>query len=268
MKNNRVVTTLLLGLGLAIAVGPAAIAADLTDIGSIDQSAIASLPAFASANQQLEAYRASLNGQFEAAMRSAHSDADKQRVTMQFQQELSDKQNELVGPLYQRTQLAIANVAASKKLSIIVDKRIVIYGGTDITSDVVSAIRSTQAITPPQASPPPSEIGYVDQSALANASDVKKASDALQKYEADQQPVYAARFKSAKSDIDKQQVMADYNKAMQDEQDKLLKPLVDQTKNATASVAKAKNLILVVDRADVVFGGTDITQDVQNALSK
>jgi outer membrane protein len=63
-------------------------------------------------------------------------------------------------------------------------------------------------------------------------------------------------------------VMADYNKAVQDEQNKLLKPLVDQTKNATASVARSKSLLLVVDRADVVFGGTDITQDVQNALNK
>jgi Skp family chaperone for outer membrane proteins len=44
--------------------------------------------------------------------------------------------------------------------------------------------------------------------------------------------------------------------------------LIDQTKNATASVARSKNLLLVIDRADVVFGGTDITQDVQNALNK
>jgi outer membrane protein len=62
--------------------------------------------------------------------------------------------------------------------------------------------------------------------------------------------------------------MADYNKAIQDKQNELLKPLIDQTKSATASVARSKNLLLVVDRADVVFGGTDITQDVQNALNK
>jgi Skp family chaperone for outer membrane proteins len=43
---------------------------------------------------------------------------------------------------------------------------------------------------------------------------------------------------------------------------------VDQTKTATAEVAGRKNLILVVDRADVVYGGTDITTDVQNELAK
>jgi outer membrane protein len=265
---KRVFSTLLLSCAIGALVAPAAIAADLTDIGFLDQSALANLPAFVSANQQLSAYKQQLDQQFANAMRGAKTDADKQRISLQFQQKFSDKQNELVGPLYQRTQLAIANVVGSKKLSIVVDKRIVIYGGQDITGDVMSAVRGSQAIAPPAASPPPSEIGFVDQSALANAQDVKNASEQLQKYQAQEQPIYATRFKAAKDDVSKQQVMADYNKAIQDEQNKLLKPLVDQTKNATASVAKSKNLLLVIDRADVVFGGTDITQDVQNALNK
>jgi len=220
-----------------------------------------------SANAQLTAYKNQLDAQFAKAMRGAKTDADKQRISLQFQQEFSDKQNEIVGPLFARAQGAIADVAASKKLAIVVDKRIVIYGGQDITSDVVNLVRGSAAIAPPQTSPPPSPIGFVDQSALANSADVKTASDQLQKFESAQQPVYAARFKNARDDVSKQQVMADYNKAIQDEQNKLLKPLIDQTKNATATVARSKNLLLVIDRADVVFGGTDITQDVQNALN-
>ena len=265
---KRYISTLLLAMSAFALIAPAAIAADLTDIGFIDQAALGNLPAFVSANQQLAAYKEQLNTQYAAAMRGAKTDADKQRITLQFQQEFSDKQNELVGPLYQRTQLAIASVSAGKRLTIVVDKRIIIYGGQDITNDVIGAVRSPAAIVPPQASPAPSEVGFVDQSALANANDVKNASATLQKFQTDQQPVYAKRFKDAHDDVDKQQVMADYNKAMQDEQDKLLKPLVDQTKNATASVARSKNLLLVIDRSDVVYGGTDITQDVQDALNK
>jgi hypothetical protein len=33
-----------------------------------------------------------------------------------------------------------------------------------------------------------------------------------------------------------------------------------------AKVAAQKHLILVVDRSDVIYGGADITSDVQNAL--
>lgn len=265
---RRIIISLVLLVGLGTAIAPAAIAADLTDVGYLDQTAIASLPAFVSANQQLAAYKQQLDGQFAAAMRKAKTDADKQRITLQFQQEFSDKQNEVVGPLFQRAQAAIADVASAKKLTIVVDKRIVIYGGQDITSDVVNVVKGSAAIAPPQSTPGPSAIGFVDQSALANSSDVKNASAQLAKFQQQQQPIYAQKYKAASGDVAKQQVMADYNKAIQDEQNKLLTPLINQTKAATANVARSKNLVLVVDRADVVFGGSDITQDVQNALNK
>src|SRR5579872_4605329 len=107
-------------VAFAAAVAPGAIAADLADVGYIDQAAVGSLPPFASANAQLAQYKAQLDQQFKGAMQSAKSDADKQRVTLQFQQQLQDKQNELVGPLVARAQLAIAQVSASKNLSIVV----------------------------------------------------------------------------------------------------------------------------------------------------
>lgn len=266
--NKRLISSLLATAALAALIAPAAIAADLTDIGYIDQNALGSLPQFASANAQLAQYKASLDRDFANAMRSAKTDADKQNVTMQFQQKLQDKQRELVGPLFQRAQLALATVAGNKKLSIVVDKRIVVFGAQDVTSDVVNAVRSSQALNPPQASPPPSEIGFVDQSALDNSSKVKDANDQLQKFIDSQRSAYQDKMKAAKTDAEKNDVAAQFDKLVSDKRDQLLKPLVDQTKSATAQVAKSKNLLLVIDRGDVIFGGTDITQDVQNALNK
>lgn len=265
---KRLLSTVLTAALLAVAFAPAAIASDLTDIGFLDQAQVGALPVFAAANAQLQQYQAQLNDQFKSAMRGAKSDADKQRITAQFQQEFTDKQNELIGPLFQRAQVIIANVANAKKLSVVVDKRIIVYGGVDITSDVIAAMRSPQAVTPAQAPPANSPIGFVDESALDSAQKVKDATDALQKFEADQQPVYAQRAKDAKSDIEKQQIAADFQKAVQTKRDSLLTPLVDQTRSVTASVARTKGLLLVIDRADIVYGGTDITQDVQSALNK
>src|SRR5208283_4150390 len=102
VMKRRVITTLAVLLALLPIVGPAAIAADLTGVGFLDQSAVATLPAFVAANQQVEQYKAQLQNQFANAMRGARSDADKQRITLQFQQEFSDKQNEVMGPLFQR----------------------------------------------------------------------------------------------------------------------------------------------------------------------
>jgi len=265
---TRLVKTLLATAALASVIAPAAIAADLTDVGFLDQSAVGSLPQFARANAQLAQYKSQLDSQFAAAMRGARSDADKQRVSLQFQQQFADKQREVVGPLFQRAQLAIAQVAGSKNLSVVVDKRIVVYGGQDITKDVTGALQSSQALTPPSASPPPSSIGYVDQTALDGSTKVKDAADQLQKYQTDEQKAYSGKLQAAKTDIDKQAVLAEYNKALQDKKDALLKPLVDQTKSATADAAKKHSLLLVIDRADIIYGGTDITKDVQDTLNK
>ena len=265
---KRLFSFLVATIAAAAFVAPSAIAADLTDVGYIDQAQLGSLPVFQRANAQLAQYQSQLRSQYDAQFRAAKTDADKQRIALAFQQAMSDKQREVIGPIYARAQMAIANVADAKKLSIIVDKRIVVYGGQDVTKDVISLVTSSNAIAPPTGTPPTSEIGFVDQTALDTAQKVKDAATALAKYQQDEQKIYADKLKSAKTDVDKQQIIADFNKTMQDKRDQLLTPLVKQTKSVTANVAKSKNLLLVIDRADVVFGGTDITQDVQNALSK
>ena len=264
MKKN-VLSTLLATAVLCAFVAPSAIAADLTDVGFVDQTALGSLPAFAAANQQLAQYKAGLDQQFASQMKAARTDADKQALAVKFQTMFQDKQSELVGPLFQRAQLALATVASQKKLTVVVDKRIIVYGGQDITQDVVNLVKGTSAIgTPPALGT--SQIGFVDESALQGSSKLKDAADQLQKFESDQRPIFQARLKNAKTDVEKNQIAADFQKTVTDKGNELNKPLIDASKAAYASIARSKNLILVIDRGDVVFGGTDITTDVQNAL--
>ncbi|HTX59780.1 MAG TPA: hypothetical protein VMH02_08865, partial [Verrucomicrobiae bacterium] len=198
-------------------------------------------------------------------------DADRQRIQLDFQQRFTDKQREVVGPLFTRAQLAIASVSAARNLSIVVDKRIIIYGGVDITKDVEGLFLSSQAINPPTATPPPSEIGFVDQTALDALPKVKAANDQMAQFQQTEKAIYDPQLAAAQQSKDAakvQSVYQQYQKAIDDKQQSLLTPLVQATKNATADVARKKNLILVVDRADVLAGGTDITTDVQNELSK
>jgi outer membrane protein len=255
-------------ISLAMWMGRGAIAADLTDVGYIDQADLASLPVFIAANRQLANYKAQLDAQYNAQLKRARSDADRQQIAMQFQQQLNDRQREVVGPLFQRAQLAIAAVSATRNLTIVVDKRVVIYGGQDITKDVEAVFGSAQAIQPPSATPPPSEIGFVDQSVLDGVPKVQSANSAMQQFETTQRQIYSVKVAEAKSPSEKQQLLSDFNKLVADKQDQLLKPLVDETRAATSDVARKKNLLLVIDKADVISGGTDITSDVQNALTK
>jgi len=253
---------------LAITTTPGAIAADLTDVGYIDQADVANLPVFVSANRQLASYKSQLDAQYNAQLRKARTDAERQQIALQFQQRLNDRQRDVVGPLFQRAQLAIAAVSATRGLSVVVDKRGVIYGGQDITKDVETIFAGPQAIQPPAATPPPSEIGYVDQQALDGIPKVQSANAAMSQYETTQRQLYSAKVAQARNDGDKRQILTEYNKLIADKQDQLLKPLVDQTRAATTDVARKKNLMLVLDKADVIYGGMDITADVQSALNK
>jgi hypothetical protein len=80
---------LVFALAAAVLATPAIGATDLTDIGSIDQNALAALPQFQAANKQLADYGSSLQKQF--AARAAHaSQADQQKLYGQFQAEMAD----------------------------------------------------------------------------------------------------------------------------------------------------------------------------------
>jgi len=246
---------------------PMALGADITDVGYIDQAAVGTLPQFQQANRQVAQYKSQLDSQFAAQMKGARNDADRQRIAGEFQQRFLNKQREVLGPLFGRAQAAIAQVSSSKHLGVIVDKRIVVFGGQDITRNVIDLVNGPGAVVPPVATPPPSDVGFVDQSQIDQIPKIKSANDNFLKYASDQRANALKQMQAAKNNPQQQQaIFQNYQKSLSSQQDKMLKPLVDQTRSAMAKVAQQKRLILVVDRSDVIYGGTDITQDVQNAL--
>ena len=265
---KRLIPTLVAAALLTTAIAPAATAPGLADIGYVDQSALATLPAVVSVNRQLAAFKAQLDSQYTAALRGARTPADRQSIATRFQQQYSDEQRQLAGPVFMRAQLAIASVASSKSLSVVVDKRIVIYGGQDITPQVLKLLQSSQSILPLGTSPPQSEIGYVDQTALENSPQLRAASQQMTSFAESQRRIYGVQFSHATSAAQRQQIANAYNAAIESEQNQLLKPIIDHAQSVTAQIAQRKGLLLIIDHSDILYGGTDITTDVQNALSK
>lgn len=247
---------------------PQVLAADVTDIGYIDQGALANLPAFLNANRQFVAYRAGLQREFESRARKSHSQLDQQRLAGEFQTRLQGKQRELFAPLFAAAQTAIASIASSRALSVVVDKRIVIIGGQDITKNVVDLLNSPGSPVPPVNTPPPSTVGWVDQAQIDQLDQFKKAQDDFNKFAADQRKAAQDKLKGAKTDADRTKIYQDYQKSIDDKRDQVVKPLVDQTRAAIESVAKKKGLVLVIDRGNLIFGGTDVTSDVVAILKK
>lgn len=252
---------------LAAAIGtPRVLGADVTDVAYVDQTALGALPKFAAANRDLAAYHAQLDKQFAADMRSARTQDDQARISQEYQDKFADRQRQELGPLFARAQVAVASVASSKNLSVVVDKRIVIYGGQDITKDVVDLVTGVGDPVPPVSTPPPSRVGFVDQSAIGAVPKIAAAQQSFMKYQADQQHAAQEKMRAAKTDADRSKIMTDYQNAIDAEQKSILQPVVNQTTSVIADVAKKKNLILVIDRGNIIYGGTDITSDVTAAL--
>src|SRR5450755_409338 len=248
----------------ALLVAPQALATDISDVGFIDQGAVGDLAPFQAARQQFTAYQQSLSPQFQAAVKGK-SPADQQAISAQFNQKLAAKQQELFGALFARAQTAIAEVAANKGLNVVVDKSIVIYGGMDITKDVLDAINQPGPVVPPVNSPAPSEIGFVDQQQLDALPKAKTAQATFMQFRQQLQSQLTQAL-AGKTDADKPAIIQSFNQKLNDDQKKVIQPLVDQTTKAISDVAKSKGLLLVVDQASRVYGGTDVTADVVKAL--
>jgi Skp family chaperone for outer membrane proteins len=243
---------------------PQVLATDISDIGFVDQSALGQLGPFVAAQQQYAAYQRVLAQQFQAAIKGKNQ-AQQQQIYQNFNNQAASKQREIFGPLLGRAQAAIASVAANRGLSVVVDKTIVIYGGLDITQDVISMLNQPGPVLPPINSPPPSEVGYVDQMQLDQLPKVKKANDDFLAY----RQSLAGQLQSqlqGKSPDQRAQITASFNSQLDDEQKKVLQPVIDSTNAAIAGVAKTKHLLLVIDASNRVYGGTDVTADVLKAL--
>jgi outer membrane protein len=250
----------------AMLAAPRALAADNLDIGFVDQSALAAIPRFAAANRQIAAYKAELDREFAQAVRAARSSDDQARIAQDFQNRFAERQRALLGPLFARAQVAVASIASSKNLSVVLDKRIVIYGGQDITKDVIDLVTGIADPVPPVSTPPPSRVGFIDQTQINALPAFKTAEDTFAKFQADQQRAAQEKMRGARSDSDRSKIMTDYQSSMAAEQKSTLQPLIDRTTSVVADVAQKRNLILVVDRGNIIYGGTDVTADVTAAL--
>jgi len=250
---------------LTLALTPQVLATDIADIGIVDQAAIGNLKQFQDAKAQLNSYQSGLAAQFQAAIKGK-SQVDQQRISSDFRARLAAEQHTLFDPLIGRANAAIAQVAANKSLSVVVDKQVVIFGGLDITKDVTDLLNQPGQVVPPVNTPAPSEIGYVDRSQLDALPKMKAASDQFVQFQNTLRTQLNGQITPKTTPDQRQTIIASYQKQLQDERTKVLQPLVDQTDKAISSVAKSKSLLLVVNAESRVYGGTDVTADVVKAL--
>ena len=128
------------------------VALALTQTGNIASAASSSSVGIIDYQQVMSAHPdvQNLQGQMETAINDVKKEFDEKSAGMndqekadyyrQCQERLAQKQQELLDPIRNSVDAAIKKVADKKGLAVVIDKMAVIYGGQDITADVITEL--------------------------------------------------------------------------------------------------------------------------------
>lgn len=130
-----------LGMSQLTAVTGVASAASSSSVGVIDfRQAMSQNPALETANKQFQQEVESAQADFDAKSASM-SEEDKAAFYQQTQERLAQRQGELLEPVQKAVEQAAKEVADAKGLSVVIEKGAVVYGGNDITRDVIAKLQ-------------------------------------------------------------------------------------------------------------------------------
>ena len=146
-KQVRIVSILIavifIGSVVALALtqtGNIASAASSSSVGTIDyQQVMAAHPDVQGLQGQMETAIADVKKEFDEKS-AGMNDNEKADYYRQCQERLAQKQQELLDPIRNAVDAAIKKVADKKGLAVVIDKMAVIYGGQDITADVITEL--------------------------------------------------------------------------------------------------------------------------------
>lgn len=111
-----------------------------SSVGVVDYNQIMSQhPQVQAASNEMQTAVQEAQKEFES--KSANmNDQEKRDYYTQTQQRLQQKNQELMEPITKSVEESVKKVAEQKGLSVVLEKGAVVYGGTDITQDVIKQV--------------------------------------------------------------------------------------------------------------------------------
>lgn len=139
MKKVPAILLALFVLTLSVGVGVAS-AAD--KVGYIDDGRVLSQSEkFKKAQESLQKLGATKTSAAKAAFDKEKDEKKKAQIVQNMQLELREAENKMITPIYSEINTIIAKVAKAKGVTIVVSNRFVLFGGVDITDDVIKEIK-------------------------------------------------------------------------------------------------------------------------------
>lgn len=136
----RIVKVLLLCAMTLCVVVSVASAADV--IGTIEpQRIMFNHPKFENVRKRIQTIYDAKQTEAKAGIEKATDNQKKAEIFSAKKQEAAAEEQKLMAPLFKEIDAAIRTVARNKKITIVVDKTSVFFGGLDITDDVIQELK-------------------------------------------------------------------------------------------------------------------------------
>jgi len=111
-------------------------------IGCIDSNQVLfQHPKFEQTMNQVKEVVSKKEQEARTAIDKEPNDQKKQEILNTKRREAATEEQKLTQPIYKDIDLAIRTIAQSKKVTVVVDKNAVFFGGLDITNDVINELK-------------------------------------------------------------------------------------------------------------------------------
>ena len=133
------IVSVLMALALTQSGTGVASAASSSNVGVVDYRQFTTLKIYTDAEAEMQ--KAVQQAQQEFNEKSANmSDEEKQAYYQQTMERLQQQNTDLMEPVQKQVEEAVKAIAEAKGLSVVLNKDTVVYGGTDITQDVIKKL--------------------------------------------------------------------------------------------------------------------------------
>jgi len=235
------------------------------EIAVIDSASIYKLQAFLKANEKITQARASLEQSYSEKMKGV-SDSQKADINALFEKDLQSVINKEINPLKDRVQNSIAIIAAEKKVTVVMDKSIVVTGAEDITDAVKDKFREEGDLNTSDIDiGANSKVAYFDQEVVRSLPMFRDSDKKIREAWTKAREDIATKSKTM-TDEQIRVLTADYEKKLKMMNDSISVPLLKKVNDTVSEVAKEKKYVLVVGKEYVMYGGKNITDEVVDRL--
>ena len=230
-------------------------------VGSVDQSSILSLPAFQKAEEDFMEMRKEKVDEYSEMMEGELTDKQKEIIYREFEDELAQIRFALISPLMDKEKEIIENIAKEKKLSVVLDETLVVYGVEDITGEVSKAFEAENATEEKEDEAKEEEkpeenkeekndntdvvqlVGYISKDKISELPKMRKADDKYYEEYVKMQKQIQIETKDLKDQEEIAKIINSYQEKLQEKREELFKPIEDEINKAAEEISDEKGLL-------------------------